>query len=554
MDYNIRYEFSNISDKASNEINAIIEAELHEIVPRYKKIIAEICEGRTDKPFNFIDTLVDQHIYTDTKAYLRKYSRTLTSVLFDVANYMSSVAEQSPQELKIACEDCIQNITDINQINKYHIYQRIPIFLKPFLRRVIDTYKSVLNSEEEKELSDKLYVLIKKSLEKDITDMIERIRKKINKVISKLEKDITKISDLLYDKNSKKNERLLKDYNSKLNIIGYSLDETYNGLIISEPTGKKHRTYIDGNQLKTSDNSLTISIDKDLIVLYNSSNYYKFITVNDKSISIRNNETTISIGKEENLPMTWNRTPIISLAQKYYVLMHIGDFFPTIIDLLLKNPSYYQYFKKCKKTYESNKMLTSKGINSKREKEITRRLELLGYTLEKKRNSLKVIDSKEKEHNLLIRGDYLIFEDNDSIRINLQAIGLNNKIEYEYIFMDAFKHVLISNASLEQFDLVFDSDNKIYRILIDDEMIIGYIIYMNNSYERNDGIVLKVFNDFYPNIVKALYKRVDEIKDSIPLDIQIKRLEQTQDVQQYLALINKKLKEEAEEEEKTSKS
>ncbi len=554
MDYNIRYEFSNICDQASSEIDAIIEDELHEIVPRYKEKIAAICEGRTDKPFNFIDTLVDQHIYIETKAYLRTYSRTLTSVLFDVSNYMSSVAEQSPEEIKVACADCLKNITDINQINKYHIYKRIPIFLKPFLRRVIDTYKSVLNYEEEKELQEKLHKLIQKELENDITEMIERIRKRINKVIKRLEKEITKISDLLYDTNASKDDKLLKEYNKKLNVIGYSLDELYNGLVITEPTGKEHRTYIDGTHLKTGDNSLTISIDKDLIVLYNSHNYYKFITVNDKSISVRNNEITISINKEENLPMSWNRTPIISLAQKYYILMHIGDFFPNVIELLLKNPSYYQYFKKCKKTYESNKMFTEKGINTKREKEIIRRMELLGYKLEKKKDSLTAIDSDKKKHKLLIQGDYLVFEDNESIKINLQAIALNNKIEYEYIFMDAFKHVLISNASLEQFDIVFNHDDKIYRILIDDEMIIGNIIDKDNNVTRNDGVVIRVFNDMYPGIVKALYKRVDEIKDSIPLDIQIKRLEQTQDVQQYLALINKKLKEETEEEEKTSKS
>lgn len=554
MDYNIRSEFIKISEKASAEINSIIEDELHEIVPRYKEKIAGVCEGRTDKPFNFIDTLVDQHIYQDTKVYLRNYSKTLTSVLLDVANYMSHVAEDNPEQLKDACNDCIKNISDINQLNKYRIFQRIPLFLKPFLRRVIDTYKSVLNSEEEKALSEELRINIQKVLEKDITDMIKRIHKRIGKVIKNLEKDITKAPDFIYDESINKDSKMLKTYNQKLNQLGYSIDETYNSLVLSEPTGKKHKAYIDNNQLKTADNILTISIDKDLIVLYNSQNYYKFITINDNNISIRNNETTISLNRSNKFELSWNKTQVISLCQKYYIYQHIYDFFPTIMDLLLEDPKFYRYYKKCKKAYESNLMFNKKGLNPIREKEVIRRLELLGYQLIKEGKKLKVIDSKEKEHNLIINNGIISFEDNDSIKINLSAISLNKQIEFEYISVDGFKHVLISNANLDHFELLFDNDDKNYQLSIDDEMIIGEVIDKDGNHIRNDGVVINIYNDLYPSITMALNKHLKELIESIPLDIQIKRLEQTQDVQKYLALINKKLKEEQEEQEEIEKS
>jgi len=550
MDYNLVFEFMRICDAACSKIDATIANELQALVPRYKEKVAKICETRTDKPFNFIDTLVDQHIYQDTKIYIRQYNRVLTSVIFDVGNYLTAIAEDSPEQLKGACLDCINNINSVNQINKFHIYKRIPIFIKPFVRRVIDTYKSVLNSEEEKKLSKELKKHITKQLEKDVDQMVERIQKNNQESIDQLEQELTKISDFICDQSSKKNNKLLKEYNSKLEIIDYQLDETYNSLIIIEPNGKKHRAYIDGNQIKTADNNITISVDKDLIVLYNSQNYYKFITINNDNISIRNNETTISIDRKDNYLVTWNRTPVISLSQKYFIFNHIGSFFPTIFDLLINDPKFQHYYKKCRKTFESNKMFNEKGLNPIREKEVIRRMELLGYKLTTGKK-LKVKDSKGESHDLIIEGDTIVFEDNPKIRINLQAVSLNKIIEFEYIFMNGYKNTLISNANLDHFELFFDYDDKVYIISIEDEMIIGEIADQYGNKQRNDGLVIQIYNDFYPSIVKGLHKRVQEIKESIPLDIQIKRLEQTQDVQQYLALINKKLKEE---EEKTSKS
>ena len=295
MDYAVRYEFLRITDEANKQIDAIVDEELRTMVPRYKEKIAKICENRTDKPFNFIDTLVDQHIYQDTKVYLRQYNRTLTKSFYNMGNYLASIAEDNPEQLKDACSECIKYIYELNKINKYYIYKRIPFFTKPFVRRVIDTYKSVLTFEEEQKLSKELKKHIKKNLEKDVDAMVERLLKRTGEVSNKLEEDLTYLATFLYDQSSKKNAKLLKEYNSKLNVIDYSIDETYNALVLYEPTGKKHKAFINGNQIKTADTNLTISIDKDLIVLYNSQNYYKFITINDTNVSIRNNETTISI-------------------------------------------------------------------------------------------------------------------------------------------------------------------------------------------------------------------------------------------------------------------